>query len=344
MTNKGNIAISNKRAIVACDLFLSLRLYHLPEWLQERLKVSFPNVEIIPVNTQNSPLVEEKATVYWGNRITAEIIDSMPKLEWIHFGSVGINRVNTKNLTKRKILITSSKGLVISSMVASAIAFMTNLARGIHFNQILRNQNNMNRESFDNYFDQIHELSDECCLIVGFGDVGKRLAKVCKALEMNVSIISRSVKKHKYVDDTFILDNLSDAVSKADYVINLLPLNSETDQVFTNQVFTHMKNSAFFINIGRGETVDEEALILALENKKIMGAGLDVFSQEPLNESSPLWRMENVILSPHIAGLSKGYWDRQADLFIKNLKHYLEGDNTSMDNIVNMNSKGVFDE
>ena len=334
--------ISNKKAIVACDLFLSLRLYHLPDWLQERLKIAFPNVEIIPVNTYNSPQFEESATVYWGNRITSEIINSMPKLEWIHFGSVGVNRVNVSKLSQQKILITSSKGLVISSMVASAIAFMTNLARGVHLSQILRNQNNMNRESFDNYFEQIHELSDERCLLVGFGDVGKRLAQVCKAFQMNVSAISRSVKKNDYVDDFFTLKQISDAVSNADYIINLLPLNSETEKIFTPKVFREMKNSAFFINIGRGETVDEEALILALERKQIMGAGLDVFAQEPLTENSPLWKMENVILSPHIAGLSKGYWDRQADLFIRNLKFYLEGDNASMHNIVNMNPEGIF--
>jgi D-2-hydroxyacid dehydrogenase (NADP+) len=337
-----NKIISNKKAIVACDLFYSLRLYHLPEWLQERLSLEFPNVKIIPVNTHNFPQVEESATVYWGNRITSKIIDSMPKLEWIHFGSVGVNRVNITELSKREILITNSKGLVISSMVASAIAFMTNLARGVHLSQILRNQNNMNRESFDNYFEQIHELSDERCLIVGFGDVGKRLSQVCKAFQMKVSAISRSVKKYDYVDDFYTLNQISDAVSNADYVINLLPLSSETEKIFTKQVFREMKNSAFFINIGRGETVDEEALISALEGKQIMGAGLDVFTQEPLTKNSPLWKMDNVILSPHVAGLSKGYWDRQADLFIRNLKFYLESDNASMHNIVNMDPRGVF--
>ena len=341
MINKENTVISNKKAVVACDLFLSLRLYHLPEWLQERLKIAFPNVEIVPINTPNLPLTTGDATVYWGNRITPEIIRNMPKLEWIHFGSVGVNRVNIKEVSKRDILITSSKGLVISSMVTSAIAFMTNLARGMHYNQMLRNEKNMNRDSFDNYFDQIHELEGERCLIVGFGDVGKKLAKVCKALEMNVSVIGRSISTHESVDNFFTLEKISAAVSNADYVINLLPLNDETKQVFTQEVFSKMKLSAFFINIGRGETVDEDALIIALKNKYIAGAGLDVFAQEPLAGDSPLWNMENVILSPHVAGLSKGYWDRQADLFMHNLKHYLEKNNNSMHNVVDMKPKSI---
>jgi len=336
MISKDNAVISNKKAVVACDLFLSLRLYRLPEWLQERLKVAFPNVEIVPVNTPDSPLTNGDATVYWGNRVTPEIIKNMPKLEWIHFGSVGVNRANTEEVFKRDILITSSKGLVISSMVTSAIAFMTNLARGMHYNQMLRNEKNMNRDSFDNYFDQIHELAGERCLIVGFGDVGKKLVKVCKALEMNVSVVVRSISRHELADEFFTLEDISTAVSGADYVINLLPLNAKTEQVFTQDVFSKMKSSAFFINIGRGETVNEDALIAALKNKYIAGAGLDVFAQEPLASNSPLWGFENVILSPHVAGLSKGYWNRQADLFMHNLSCHLEGDNNSMHNIVNI--------
>ena len=336
MINKDSTVISNKTAVVACDLFLSLRLYHLPEWLQEHLKIAFPNVKIVPVNTPDSPLIIEDATVYWGNRITHEIIKKMPKLEWVHFGSVGVNRANTEEVSKRNILITSSKGLVVSSMVTSAIAFMTNLARGMHYNQMLRNEKNMNRDSFDNYFDEIHELAGERCLIVGFGDVGKRLSKVCKALDMNVSAVGRSINKHQSVDSFFSMGEISTAVTSADYIINLLPLNNETEQVFTQKIFAKMKPSAFFINIGRGETVDENALIAALENKQITGAGLDVFAQEPLTNSSPLWSMENVMLSPHVAGLSKGYWDRQANLFIHNLKCYLENDINLMHNITDV--------
>jgi len=257
----------------------------------------------------------------------------MPKLEWIHFGSVGVNRANTEEVYKRDILITSSKGLVVSSMVTSAIAFMTSLARGMHYTQMLRNKKNMNRDSFDNYFDQIHEMAGERCLIVGFGDVGNKLAKVCKALDMNVSAVGRLINKHKSVDSFFTIREIATAVSGADYIINLLPLNNETKQIFTEKLFAKMKSSAFFINIGRGETVDQDALIAALKNKQITGAGLDVFAQEPLTYSSPLWSMDNVMLSPHIAGLSNGYWDRQANLFMHNLKCYLNNDNNSMYNI-----------
>jgi phosphoglycerate dehydrogenase-like enzyme len=341
MINKVNKIISDKEAVIACDLFLPLRFYYVPEWLQESLKSAFPAVRIVPVNSPNNPITDKSATVYWGNRITSEIINKMPNLDWIHFGSVGVNRINVKEMSDKNILVSSSKGLVVSSMVASALAFMTNLARGMHYNHILQSKGVMSRYSFDKYYDKVHELSNEHCLIVGFGNVGEKLARVCKALEMKVTAISRSLDEHEFVDEFYTLDNLSKASSDADYIVNLLPLNSETNQVFTIQTFNKMKSSAFFINIGRGETVDEDALILALKSNRIAGAGLDVFSQEPLDKESQLFSMENVVLSPHIAGLSSGYWNRQGELFIENLKCYLENNYVSMRNIVDSNYKVI---
>ena len=100
--------------------------------------------------------------------------------------------------------------------------------------------------------------------------------------------------------------------------------------------FESMKQSAFFINIGRGETVDECALVTALKSKSISGAGLDVFAIEPLSPDSELLTLDNVILTPHVAGLSKEYWPRQLDLFFGNLKSWLEGDCLSMKNIIDI--------
>jgi D-2-hydroxyacid dehydrogenase (NADP+) len=332
-----NSILSKKEAKVACDLFLPLKFYHLPGWLRDGLNFAFPNVEIIPVNTPNTPKYIEDASIYWGNRITPEIIDNMINLKWVHFGSVGVNRVNLESIISRKILITSSKGLVISSMVASALAFITSLARGLHYNQDLRRRGMMTRESFDNYYYQIHELSEERCLLVGFGDVGKKLASVLKALDMKISAISKSVYKHNDIDNFYQLSDLSDAVSDADYVVSLLPLNSETNKVFGRDIFSKMKSSAFFINIGRGEVVDEDSLIDALKNNIISGAGLDVFEDEPLRLDSPLMEMKNVILSPHVAGLSDQYWDRQATLFVNNLQCFLNNKQNLMDNITKIN-------
>jgi phosphoglycerate dehydrogenase-like enzyme len=329
--------ISEKKVVIACDLFLKQKLYLLPSWLSDKISMLFPNVEIQPINVPGISIQDSDAEIYWGNRITPEVVSCLPKLKWIHFGSVGTNRLHDYNINTNDLWVTSSKGTVISSMVTSATAFMTGLARGVHRAEVLRQKGKMNREYFDQYFSEIQECNGQNCLIVGYGDVGKKLADVCFALGMNVSIVQKPNKKniHKF-DAVFSLNELSSAVSTADYVVNLLPYNAETKFVFNHSIFKSMQKNSFFINIGRGETVDELSLIKALNEGWIAGAGLDVFSNEPLTTKSPLWSMDNVMLTPHVAGLSSEYWRRQSDIFIHNLSCWLDDSKADMKNIVSM--------
>jgi len=324
---------------VACDLFLNLRLYRVPDVLLESIKKSFPDVRLCPVNTPDTSAVCEDAEIYWGNRITAEIIDAMPYLKWIHFGSVGIDRANIESVRRRGIVVTNSRGLMVAPMVASALAFMCSLARGLHRCEALRKKGLLDRAHLDQHFDEIQDLAGQKCLIVGYGDVGKALAKACAALEMSVALVLRdnsSGAAPDWVADRYGLDEIKRAVADADYIVNLLPLTAQTKGVFNAEVFGAMKTSAYFVNIGRGQTVDEPALVDALAYARIAGAGLDVFQQEPLTNSSPLWVLDNVILTPHVAGLSRRYWERQGDLFIHNLGVFLSGDTKSMTNLCHL--------
>ncbi len=329
----------SKKILVGCDLFLDLQLYHLPEVMLFKLEKQFPNVEIIPVNTPSSPGVRKDIDIYWGNRITEKNIYDCANMKWIHFGSVGTNRARTKLVSDRNIAITNSQGLVIAPMVASAVAFITGLARGIHHSYALRNKKCLTREDCDKNFNEVQELEGQNILIVGLGDVGKRLAKVCDAFGMNVIGIRRQTDKSvDCVNEVYMLDDLLSCVATSDYIVNLLPLTVRTELVFNEEIFRNMKSSSFFINIGRGETVDETILIRALTEKWISGAGLDVFAKEPLSGQSPLLSMENVMLSPHVAGLSSDYWARQVELFSFNLRKYVSNDFSLMRNIVDVSS------
>jgi phosphoglycerate dehydrogenase-like enzyme len=327
--------ISEKKLLIACDLFLEQKLYLLPVWLRNKIGLLFPNVEIIPINVPGTSKEVCDAEIYWGNRVNSEVISLLPSLKWIHFGSVGTNRIDDYKIDTTDLFVTSSKGSVVPSMVTSAVAFMTGLARGIHRAEVLRQKGKMDRKNFDKYFSEIQECSGQNCLIVGYGDVGKKLADVCFALGMNVSIVQKPNKSfmNKF-NEVFTLDDLPLAVSSADYVVNLLPYNSETRLIFSHKVFKSMQKHSFFINIGRGETVDELSLVAALNNGWFSGAGLDVFSNEPLTPDSPLWDMDNVMLTPHVSGLSSEYWTRQSDIFIHNLSCWLEGSKNDMKNIV----------
>jgi len=330
--------MSRERPIlVGCDLFLDLRLYSLPDQMLRNLRKNFPTVDIVPVNVPKSPEVRPDIDVYFGNRITPAIINSCPDLKWIHFGSVGTNHARADSVISRGIHVTSSRGLVVAPMVASAIAFIAGLARGLSHSATLRSSGNLTREAFESVYDQVQELEGQTILIVGLGDVGKRLAKVCVALGMEVVGIRRqSNLQVPGVKSVFSLSDLGRCVASADFTVNLLPLTEKTEKIFSEAIFEQMKPSGFFINIGRGETVDEGALVSALRTKLIAGAGLDVFAEEPLPGNSALLELENVILTPHVAGLSSGYWPRQEDLFSFNLAQYVKGELNDMRNIEDM--------
>jgi phosphoglycerate dehydrogenase-like enzyme len=140
---------------------------------------------------------------------------------------------------------------------------------------------------------------------------------------MKILGVRRSGKPSQYVDQMFDNLGLDEVLRLSDYIIVTLPLTPETYRLFGRREFGLMKSSAYFINIGRGGTTDTDALLEALYEGKIAGAGLDVFEQEPLPETSPLWKMDNVIITPHNSGSTVYYDDRAMKIFMKNIRAYL---------------------
>ena len=172
-----------------------------------------------------------------------------------------------------------------------------------------------------------HEISEKTILLLGVGSIGSYVAKIAKALDMHV-IGFRKHREHpgQNIDTIVGVEQLNKVLPEADFVINALPLTQETDQFVNEAFFDGMKQSAYFINIGRGQTVNETALINALQTHQIAGAGLDVFNEEPLPESSPLWKMKNVIITAHYAGGSSTFHLRMLAVFIENLQRYLNNE------------------
>ena len=314
------------KLVMASDLFLDLQLYRIPDWALDKLRASFPFLEIVEVNTPRTagePL-PEAAEVYWGNRVTPEIIAGLPNLRWLHFGSVGIDKALVPEVKERGIVVTNSAGTVAPAMAASAIAFIAGLARGFHHAWSDRRSGTFGRPSFDANFETLGDLDGQSVLIVGYGDVGSRLGKGCRALGMHVSGIRRgSATPDGDVEEFFELARLAEAVAGKDFVVDLLPLTSQTRGVFDAAVIGRIERSAYFVNVGRGETVDQEALVSALREGRIAGAGLDVYERFPLPPDSPLLELDNVILTPHVAGLSRSYWPRAYEVVHANIERYM---------------------
>ena len=323
------------QTLIGCDLFLDLAMFRVPDHVVENIHSKFPQVKIVPINCPSEREQPSDIEIYWGNRITSKTLEAQKNLRWIHFGSVGTNRVSSNPSLRDDVIVSNSKGQVTGAMVATALGFICTLARGLHHANLLRQKNEFTRESFDSYFDKLSDLEGKKALIVGMGDIGTRLASMLECLSMQVEGIRRS-KSSKSSENRVIgtLEDLENMASTADFVINLLPLAPATERVFTERVFSAMKRSSFFVNLGRGESVDESALLRALRENSIAGAALDVFVEEPLRPGSEFFDLENVMITPHVAGASSSYWQRQEELFIYNLQMYLDGRLHDMRNLV----------
>ncbi len=185
------------------------------------------------------------------------------------------------------------------------------------------------------------ELAGRTLGIVGYGSIGREVARLARAFNMTILVTKRDARR--VADEGYTLPGFGDpdgslptriypnealrsVVAQCDYVVVTLPLTARTRHLFDESLLQAMKPSAYLINVGRGGVIDERALIRALQRGWIAGAGLDVFETEPLPDDSPLWAMRNVILTPHVSGMTTHYEERAVDLFVANLRRYLAGE------------------
>ncbi|NCO11938.1 MAG: hydroxyacid dehydrogenase [Candidatus Pacebacteria bacterium CG_4_10_14_3_um_filter_34_15] len=258
------------------------------------------------------------------------------QLKWIHQTAAGTVPLVEK-LKGTSIILTNSSGVHPIPIAEQIFTFILMLSRQFH--RSYRNQIESKKWIQNDIDGNLLELYQSTIGIVGFGRIGKRVAKIAKAFDMRVLTLSseRSPETDPNVDVYFSRNEVESLLKESDFVVDCLPSTTKTDGYFNQHSFEQMKSSAFFINIGRGSTVIEKDLITALKNKVIAGAGLDVFSKEPLDSESELWNLKNVILTPHYAGWTPRYIDRVINIFCDNLKAYIKQD--KMPNFVPVNEE-----
>jgi phosphoglycerate dehydrogenase-like enzyme len=177
-------------------------------------------------------------------------------------------------------------------------------------------------------------LHGKTAAIAGTGVVGAAIAELLKALGMHVIGVTREPRAAAGFDEMIAIDRLADAARRADFVINMLPASADNIGRFDAAIFGAMKPSAYYISAGRGQTVDEAALLAALRERRIAGAALEVFQTEPLPASSPFWDLPNVFITPHIGGYVIEYEDFIMPLIVDNMRLFLAGRPAEMRNIV----------
>lgn len=261
---------------------------------------------------------------------------ALPNLKWVQAQSAGVNYLADKPVWRSEVILTKASGIhaapLSERIMAMMLAFRANLP--------LMWQKRKWLDDKQQYFNQ-PTLRGSTVGIVGYGAIGAELGRQAQALGMRVLAMNRSGERNPITTYTepgcgdpemrvpgkvFAQSQLMAMLPECDHVVVLAPLTDETRHMFNEAAFERMKDSGYFYNFARGSLADEAALIAALQNGTIAGAGLDVFEKEPLPDDSPLWEMSNVIITPHVGGHSIDYNDRLIELFIVNLKRYFAGE------------------
>lgn len=246
--------------------------------------------------------------------IALSIIKS-PNLRWLHTFSAGVDNPFFQQLLHRGVRLSNSTGATASPIAQTAILYMLALSRNVRAWMQHQDAREWERHEFV-------ELDGARLAVIGMGPIGCEIARLGVALNMDVEAIRRTPTGTEPCT-THGFDSLDDVLSRADWVAVALPLTDDTHQLFNADRLARMKMGAHFINVGRGELVEEPALISALQSGRIAGAGLDVFAVEPLPLDSPLWSMPNVIITPHSSGASPNSALRAEKLFVENFRRYL---------------------
>lgn len=239
------------------------------------------------------------------------------RVRWLQSASAGVDSLLFPALVESDVVVTNARGVFDEGMAEYTLGLMLCFAKD--FPGTLDRQ----REATWRYH-YSEPLAGARVLVVGAGSIGRAVGRLARACGMQVEGIARSARPG---DDVFErvggTDDLLARLPDADYVVNVLPHAPHTDRLFGAEAFAAMRPTARFVNIGRGATVDEEALIEALDSGRLAGAALDVFAEEPLPEHSPLWAMRNVIVSPHMSGDLAGWERAVVDVFLDNLDRWL---------------------
>ncbi len=312
---------------------------NFPEPLVERLRALSPRLQIRvhPARTsQDLPgdLLPDVEVLYTLHALPEPA--SVPNLRWVQFHFSGVDAIVDHPLLHTDVLVTSLSGA--SAPQLAEYALMGMLALGRRVPRMVADK--AGKRWADDRFERFRpvEMRGATVGIVGYGSAGREVARLCRAFGATVLAVKRDLRSlddHGYglkdlgdpnadlAERLYPPQAVASMASLCDFLVIAAPLTAETRGMIDRRVFEALKPTAFLVDLSRGGLVDHAALVEALTEKKLAGAVLDVFPIEPLPDTSPLWELPNVLLSPHIAGASGDYYERATELFAENLRRYL---------------------
>jgi phosphoglycerate dehydrogenase-like enzyme len=311
-----------------------LILLAMPETVRnqyrERLQARFPELAIYAVDHHSKVgphIATADALLTFAPMLSPTVLQSAANLKWVQALGTGVDNLTDQPSLRKDVIVTNVRGIHGPPVSEAAIASMLALARDLP--RAIRSQDERRWLRFPAQL-----LHNKTVGIFGIGVIAEALAPKCKAFGMRVVGVSSKPRPVAGFDSMYSRDELLDVIGEFDFFVLLTPLIEKTRNSIDAKVFAAMKPTGFFVNLARGGVVDEPALVEALQTRRIAGAALDVFSEEPLPPDHPFWAMHNVIITTHQGGFCDVYIDYALPTVETNMRCFLNGDFGGMINVV----------
>jgi phosphoglycerate dehydrogenase-like enzyme len=300
----------------------------MPEDVRARLQAAYPEANFIycPGDVGLAEHLPQVDAIIGSLGLTADTVRKAARLKWVQVLGVGIEKFMDPCLIERKVQVANARGVNVANLAEHAIAMMLAFARG--FPELMRRQADKAWLPGNGpMLPVLSELNGSRLCLIGYGEIGKQIARRAKALDMDVWAMRRTPAEGGDGIASRILppEALHEMIAAADHLLLMVPLTPDTEGLIGAEQLALMKPSAYLYNMGRGKLVDQDALIAALNEGRIAGAGLDTTTPEPLPSDSALWTTPNVLITAHTAGNTPRFFPRIVDFLEVQLGLFREG-------------------
>jgi len=302
-------------------------LWRAPEWFPVRLRERFPAMRVAhALDYSGADEHLSDSTIFVGWSLRPKQFAAAPSLKWLHSTAAGVGQLMYPELRASGIAVTNASGVHTIPIGEHVLGLLLALARRLPSASRHQAARHWGQQEIWNEPVRPRELRGATLVVVGLGAIGREVARLARAMGMRVIAVTRSGSAPPdLVDRVAPASSLDALLPEADFIVLAAPETLETRHLINAARLARMKPQAYLVNVARGSLVDEPALVAALRENRIAGAALDVAGEEPLPESSPLWTLENCILTPHLSGASDSLWERQAELLLENLDNWFSG-------------------
>jgi phosphoglycerate dehydrogenase-like enzyme len=305
----------------------SFELWHAPSWIRERLQQKFPDQHFLQLqNYDRVPGEIADTDVFIGWSLRPEQFVAAKKLRWIHSPAAAVHQLMYPELIKSSVALTNSTGIHGAVVAEHAIAVLLALAKRLPQAMQYKAKHQWSQDQLWHGSPRPREVADSTVLVMGMGSIGREFTARAKALGMKVLAVRENPTKGlSGADEVYSPEQIDELLPQADYVLLCAPVTPATTAIMNAARLSKMKPDAYLINVARGPLIDETALLEALQHRRIGGAALDVFNEEPLPPDSPFWSLDNLLITPHTAAVTERLWERHYRLIVDNMKRFLAG-------------------